>query len=191
MSYSKIIIVNGWVLALVLAGCQNKQKIDRPAAVEAYISAVEARQAGQDAEAIARLEAALAANPNLTMARRLLADLYRETGEYDRARQHYEVTSKIDFYEFENHYFLGLMYQFLDRLQEAAAAYQAASDAADTPYLKADFLIQAGRAWGSAGDTAKAMAAYQRILDDFGEMPAVTEAKVRLSELTAATTATK
>ena len=123
MSYSKIIIVNGWVLALVLAGCQNKQKIDRPAAVEAYISAVEARQAGQDAEAIARLEAALAANPNLTMARRLLADLYRETGEYDRARQHYEVTSKIDFYEFENHYFLGLMYQFLDRLQEAAAAY--------------------------------------------------------------------
>ena len=86
---------------------------------------------------------------------------------------------------------LGAALENSGKPQEAAAAYQAASDAADTPYLKADFLIQAGRAWGSAGDTAKAMAAYQRILDDFGEMPAVTEAKVRLSELTAATTATK
>ena len=86
---------------------------------------------------------------------------------------------------------LGAALENTGKPQEGAAAYQAASDAADTPYLKADFLLQAGRAWASAGDTAKSMAAYQRVLDEFGEMPAVTEAKVRLAELAGAASGAK
>jgi TolA-binding protein len=36
----------------------------------------------------------------------------------------------------------------------------------------------------SAGDSAKAVAAYQRIVKDFPKEGAATEAKVRLAELT-------
>jgi hypothetical protein len=48
-------------------------------------------------------------------------------------------------------------------------------------------LSDAGRAWTSAGDTAKAIAAYKRIVNDFPKEGAVTEAKVRLGELTKGT----
>ena len=83
---------------------------------------------------------------------------------------------------------LGAALENTGKTVEAATAYQAASDAADGPYLKADFLLQAGRAWGGAGDTAKSIAAFKRIVDEFSEMPAATEAKVRLAEVVAAST---
>jgi hypothetical protein len=51
-------------------------------------------------------------------------------------------------------------------------------------FLKAQMLADAGRAWVAAGDTAKALEAYRRIVKDLPKEGAVTEAKVRLGELT-------
>lgn len=68
--------------------------------------------------------------------------------------------------------------------KDAAEAYQHAADAAQFPFLRAQYLSDVGRAWVAAGDTARAVAAYRAIMtlpDTVG--PAV-EAKVRLGELT-------
>ena len=78
-------------------------------------------------------------------------------------------------------------YENMGRFREAGEAYENASAAARLDFMKAQFLADAGRAWTVAGDTPKAVAAYQRILKDYAKEGAATEAKVRLGELTKGT----
>jgi len=68
---------------------------------------------------------------------------------------------------------------------DAAAAFRQASDIAPLGYLKAEYLLNAARAYLAAGQPAEAEKAYQTILDSFPETVSATEAQVRLSELTA------
>ena len=70
------------------------------------------------------------------------------------------------------------------RPADAAASYQAASDAAVVDYLKAEDLVDAGRAWLAAGRRQEAEQAYRTVVTRFAETAALTEAKVRLAELT-------
>ena len=70
------------------------------------------------------------------------------------------------------------------RPADAAAAYRRASEVATVEYLKAEYLVEAGRALKAAGDTAGAQAAYREVLSRFPNAAAVTEARVRLAELT-------
>jgi tetratricopeptide (TPR) repeat protein len=79
---------------------------------------------------------------------------------------------------------LGAAYETTGRLREAAEAYENASATGRLDFQKAQMLSEAGRAWTVAGDTAKAIAAYKRIVKDFPKEGMVTEAKVRLGELT-------
>ncbi len=82
---------------------------------------------------------------------------------------------------------LGAAFENMGRFREAGAAYENGSAAARLDFMKAQFLADAGRAWTVAGDTAQAVAAYQRIVKDFAKEGAASEAKVRLGELTKGT----
>ncbi|MFN2571903.1 MAG: tol-pal system YbgF family protein [Gemmatimonadales bacterium] len=82
---------------------------------------------------------------------------------------------------------LGGAYENVGRFREAGEAYENAATAARLNFLKAQMLSDAGRAWATSGDTTKAIADYRRIVKDFPKEGAVTEAKVRLGELTKAT----
>lgn len=79
---------------------------------------------------------------------------------------------------------LGVAYENLGRPREAAEAYQQGAEEARMDFLKGQMLIDAGRAWIGAGDTTRAVSAYRRIVDQLPKTGAVTEAKVRLGELT-------
>ena len=79
---------------------------------------------------------------------------------------------------------LGAAYENTARFREAAEAYEKGAEAGRLDFQKAQLLSDAGRAWTSAADTAKAIAAYRRIIEDFPKEGMVTEAKVRLGELT-------
>ena len=79
---------------------------------------------------------------------------------------------------------LGAAYENLGKARDAAEAYQNGAERARMSFLQAQMLSDAGRAWAAAGDTTKAIAAYRRIVDDMPKEPAVTEATVRLGELT-------
>jgi TolA-binding protein len=70
------------------------------------------------------------------------------------------------------------------RPADAAAAYLNAAAVADADYLKAEYLVDAGRSFTDAGDTTKAIETYRRLLKEFPESNSKTEAEVRLSELT-------
>jgi tetratricopeptide (TPR) repeat protein len=67
---------------------------------------------------------------------------------------------------------------------EAAEAYEKASAATDIKYLKAEYLVDAGRAYRNAGKVDEARKAYATVLADYGDTPSKTEATVRLAELT-------
>lgn len=82
---------------------------------------------------------------------------------------------------------LGAAYENSGRVRDAAEAYEKGSEAARLDFQKAQLLSDAGRAWTSAADTARAIAAYKRIITDFPKEGMVTEAKVRLGELTKGT----
>lgn len=79
---------------------------------------------------------------------------------------------------------LGTALENSKRPEEAAQAFRNASRAADIAYLKARYLIDAGRAYRAAGKPAEAQAAYRAIIDSFPESSSVTEARVRLAEVT-------
>ncbi len=94
-----------------------------PRGVGGYVQAVHANQRGDTDAAIRHLESATKANPDLTMARGMLGDLYRAEGQYEQATTQYEAMVRLDPYTALNHYKLGVSYQFLQRLQESASAY--------------------------------------------------------------------
>src|SRR5437867_1505236 len=79
---------------------------------------------------------------------------------------------------------LGAAYENMGRTREAGEAYEKGSAAAGLDFLKAQLLADAGRAWTTAGDTARAVADYRRIVQEFPKEAAAAEAKVRLAELT-------
>jgi outer membrane protein assembly factor BamD (BamD/ComL family) len=79
---------------------------------------------------------------------------------------------------------LGAALENSKRWIEAANAYTQASNAAEVPYLKASYLLDAGRAYRQAGRTQDAVRAYRTILEKYPDSPSFTEAQVRLAELT-------
>lgn len=79
---------------------------------------------------------------------------------------------------------LGAAYDNVAHPQEAAGAYEQAAADAQMDFLKAQFLSDAGRAWVAAGDTSKAITAYQSIVTRFDSLGTAVEARVRLGELT-------
>jgi predicted negative regulator of RcsB-dependent stress response len=80
---------------------------------------------------------------------------------------------------------LGASLENAKRWDEAAKAYVQASDAAEVPYLKATYLVDAGRAYREAGKLDEAVKVYRSILQKYADSPSFTEAQVRLAELTA------
>jgi outer membrane protein assembly factor BamD (BamD/ComL family) len=81
---------------------------------------------------------------------------------------------------------LGRALENAKRPGEAADAFMSASRESEVDYLRAEFLLEAGRAYASAGDRAKAIVAYQRIVKEFPKAASKTEAAVRLAELQSA-----
>jgi len=79
---------------------------------------------------------------------------------------------------------LGAAYENAAQPKEAAEAYQRAADAAEFPFLRAQLLSDAGRAWAASGDTTRALQAYRTITAKLDSTTAATEAEVRIGELT-------
>ena len=80
---------------------------------------------------------------------------------------------------------LGTALENAKRPLEAAAAYRAAAAASPVDYLKADYLLDAARADRDGGKAAEAEAAYREVIAKYPKTSGVTEAQVRLAELTA------
>jgi predicted negative regulator of RcsB-dependent stress response len=79
---------------------------------------------------------------------------------------------------------LGAALENSKRFEDAAQAFVNASKSADVEYLKARYLIDAGRAYRAGGKTQGAIAVYREVVQKYPKASSVTEAKLRLAELT-------
>ncbi len=117
-------------------------------------------------------------------ARLLLANVRLLQGQSQQAvealRDHAPRAARA--YRAQAYGLLGAAYENLGRFKDAGEAYESGSTAARLDFQKAQLLSDAGRAWTMAADTARAIAAYERIVREFSKEGMVTEAKVRLGE---------
>ena len=81
---------------------------------------------------------------------------------------------------------LGTAYENTGKFAEALAAYRKAASLATVDYLKASSLLDAGRAAQLAKKPDEAKSIYNEIITKYAKTGALTEAQVRLAELTAA-----
>jgi tetratricopeptide (TPR) repeat protein len=88
-----------------------------------YARADQSLAAGNRAAAITDLEAAVAADPKMLMARERLGDAYKDEGRYEDALNQYREVSKLDPYGPTSYYKLGVTQQLLGQLDPAAASY--------------------------------------------------------------------
>jgi TolA-binding protein len=79
---------------------------------------------------------------------------------------------------------LGAALENAQKWSDAGDAFSNASKAADLPYLKARYLVDAGRAYREGGKTQQAIAVYREIIQKYPKTTSMTEAQVRLAELT-------
>jgi predicted negative regulator of RcsB-dependent stress response len=67
--------------------------------------------------------------------------------------------------------------------RDAAEAYRQASARARLDFQKAQYLLDAGRAFTAAGDSTAAKAVFNEVLTKFGRLDQAAEARVRMAEL--------
>jgi len=79
---------------------------------------------------------------------------------------------------------LGAALENAKQWDEAGNAYTQASNTAEVEYLKAQYLVDAGRSYRLGGKPDEAAAAYRTILKKYPKSSSVTEAQVRLAEIT-------
>jgi len=116
---------------LLTTGCSGSRKGSArpasPAGADAlYARGAQAYQAGDRTAAIRDLEAAVAANPRMLMARERLGDVYKDVGRYEDAMIEYRELSKLDPFGPTSYYKLGVTQQLLGRLGPAAENYEKA-----------------------------------------------------------------
>ena len=69
------------------------------------------------------------------------------------------------------------------KLREAGEAYRQAAAEATLDFLKATYLLDAGRVLAAGGDTTGARAAYAEVLSRYGQLDQSAEARVRQAEI--------
>lgn len=206
-------VVQGAVISQIVEWVRQNRRVVSAAAAAVvivlggawFVVSAKARKEGFAARALRDAQAAVAAG-NLPLATNDLSRLvasYRGTaaaeeaaillgqlrlirGEADSAIR--ELTSFTESrprprFQAAAYNLLGAALEQRGRLAEAGQAYQKAASTWPYDYLRAQALLEAGRAFRAAGDTARAAAAYERAIRDYGDSPSALEAKLRLGEV--------
>ena len=87
-------------------------------------------------------------------------------------------------YQAPAHGLLGGALEGVGKPAEAAENYMQASQAADLDVMKAQYLVNAARAYEIAGNRPKALEALRIVVKDYSKTQLAVEATVRLAELT-------
>jgi predicted negative regulator of RcsB-dependent stress response len=122
-------------------------------------------------------------------ARLLLAEVRMMQGQADLAAaelREFVASGPRPQYRAQAHELLAVALEQSGQIRAAAEAYRdggAAARSAGYTYLAATLLLNAGRAFALASDTAAAVAVFQEVARDFGETAAASEARLRMAEL--------
>ncbi len=114
---------------IFFTGCNKQQS-----AVSLYVDAVTLREAGQNVMAIEKLNAAVKADENFTLAHSLLCEIHLEMNDYTRSAAACRRAVELNPWSFEDHLNLGWSFLSMQRPELAARAFSRACE------LKPDHL---------------------------------------------------
>jgi len=130
---SRVGIIIGLLLQsltlLFFAGCQQQQSV-----VALYVEAMTLREAGQNVMAIEKLNAAVKADENFTLAHSSLCEIHQEMNDYMRSAAACRRAVELNPWSFEDHLNLGWSFLSMQRPELAARAFSRACE------LKPDHL---------------------------------------------------
>ncbi|KPK43934.1 MAG: hypothetical protein AMJ65_04465 [Phycisphaerae bacterium SG8_4] len=152
------IIIGLWLQSLTLlffSGCQQQ-----PSAVALYVDAMTLREAGQNVMAIEKLNTALKADEDFTLAHSSLCEIYLEMNDYTRSAAACRMAVELNPWSFEDHLNLGWSFLSMQRPELAARAFSKACE------LKPDHLtanVNAAMSYYEIRDYRRALFYGQRI----------------------------
>jgi outer membrane protein assembly factor BamD (BamD/ComL family) len=179
-----VVVVVGAVLAY-LASERNKEAFAAQALSQSW-STVEAGNMALAANDLSRLVERYGGTRAADEGLILLSEIRLLNGETDpavRALQGFVSSRHEKYFMASGYALLGGGLENQGKFREAASAYRSASDAAELAFLKAQYLIDAGRAFVLARDTAAARTALAEVLAKYGESSQAAEARVRMAEI--------
>jgi predicted negative regulator of RcsB-dependent stress response len=179
-----VVIVAGAVLAY-LASERRKEAFASQALAQAWAT-VEAGNMPLAANDLARLVERFSGTRSADEAAILLNEIRLLNGETEaavRGLQDFVRKSRAGYLDAAAWSLLGGGLENQGKYREAAAAYRRAVEQAELAFLKAQYLLDAGRAFALAGDTASARSAFAEILSNHGSLAQASEARVRMAEV--------
>lgn len=133
-----------------------------------YLQGQLAADRGDFSTALAQLNAAINANPTLGLAYMARGDVLKTTGDYDKAADDFEKVTQLEPANFEAHYKLGLMHQYLNRFARAIRAYQ---KAVEIRPLDPEANMNLATVYAQSGDPHRGIVYAQRAVDGAPESP--------------------
>lgn len=179
-----VVVVAGSVLGYT-ASMRNKEAQASQALSQAWAT-VEAGNMPLAANDLSRLVERYSGTKAADEGSILLNEIRLLNGETDvavKALQEFVRKGRQHYHEASAYSLLGGGLENQGKYREAAAAYRSAAAAADLGFLKAEYLLDAGRAFAAASDTAAAKSAYGEVLSKFGDLGQAAEARVRMAEI--------
>lgn len=146
-----------FVLCAAIGGCSTIRQ--RRVANDQLQKAIFAKDNGNTQQAILALKQATKANPKLVPAHEMLGNLYKDTGDFDKAGQEYETLSQLQPKVASHSYNLALMEHLLGRLQRASEAYL---KAIKLEPKNADAHMNLGLVYLAIGDQSKSIEHLQQ-----------------------------
>lgn len=179
-----VVVVAGSVIGYT-ASMRNKEAQASQALSQAWAT-VEAGNMPLAANDLSRLVERYSGTKAADEGAILLNEIRLLNGETDvaaRGLQDFVRKGRRHYHEASAYALLGAALENQGKLREAAAAYRRAADAAELGFLKAQYLLDAGRTFAAATDTAAARLAFGEILSKFGDLNQAAEARVRMAEI--------
>ena len=140
---------------LFFAGCGQKQS-----AVSLYVDAVTLREAGQIKDSIKKLNQAIEADEEFSLAYSLLCKIHQDLKEYEKSASACEMATQLNPWSFEDQFNLGWDYLMMRKTVLAAKALSKACEI-EPDHLAAN--INAAMAHYEIGDFTKALEYAQRV----------------------------
>ncbi len=119
--------ISGLLLSLIVAvslpGCFH---FTHSSTTNLYLRGQLEAERGEFDAAMASLSQAIDKNPQMSLAYIARGQIFKEKGDYQKAAGDFQKASVLEPYNFNAHYQLGLMCQYLKRFTDAIVAYQRA-----------------------------------------------------------------
>jgi tetratricopeptide (TPR) repeat protein len=153
---------------LIVAACMTGCMVAPTNPLDMYLKGQLEAEKGHLPAAIQSLTQAIEKNPKMGLAYVARGDAYKQSGDYAKAATDFEQAVKLEPYNFNANFQLGLMYQYLKRFADAVLSYQ---KAVEIRPLDAEANMNLAMAYTQLGQPLRGLPYAQRAVQGNSDSP--------------------